>query len=140
MAGGRIFGKGLIAIAIVIVLLVVSAIFLIFQTPGAVSTTDNKVHIAYFYRPSCENCTETNKEIERVNQSYPGRLEIRKFDISTPMDAGTSQVYTYYIKKFDLKPGMVPLVIVNETIYLVGSDSVIHHLEGIVNGSIVVDQ
>jgi hypothetical protein len=140
MASGRISGKGLIVIAIVIVLLIVSAIFLLFHTQGSISKTDNKVHIVYFYRPTCENCTDINRELERINQYYPGRLAIRRFDISTPMDAETSQIYTYYIKKFDLTPGFVPLVIVNETIYLVGSDSIVPHLEGIVNGSIVVVQ
>jgi thiol-disulfide isomerase/thioredoxin len=139
MESGRIFGKELIIIVILIMLLIVPAIFLLFTTPGSVPITDNKIHIVYFYRPSCESCTEANKEIERVNQSYPGRLEIRKIDISTPMNAETHQIYMYYAEKFDLSPGMVPLVIVNETIYLVGADSV-PHFEGIVNGSIVVVQ
>lgn len=139
MENGRIFGKELIIIVILIMLMIVSALFLFYTTPGSVPKPDNKVHIIYFYRPSCENCTDTNKEIERVNQSYPGRLDIRKIDISTPMNDETTQIYTYYTEKFDLSPGMVPLVIVNETIYLVGAASVAPHFEGIVNGSIVVD-
>ncbi|GEM_PF-6463505 len=138
MSSGKIFGKELIIIVLLVLLVVASTILILFQTPDSVSKADNKVHIVYFYRPSCENCTDTNKEIERIYHSYPGRLEIRKIDITPPMDSETSQIYSYYIKKFDLMPGFVPLVTVNDTIYLVGSGSVATHLEGIVNGSIVV--
>jgi thiol-disulfide isomerase/thioredoxin len=132
--------KNKLVIALFILILVTSVIFLIVITPGSPLKPDNKVHVVYFYRPSCGTCDDTSKELERINQSYPGRLEITKIDITIPVDAETYQLYTYYLKKFEsVTPGDVPWVIVDDKKDFEGYNSVKTNLEGIVNGSITLD-
>ncbi len=139
MSNKWLCGRELI-IVLIVVLIVAIVVSLIILTPGSPLKPVNKVHIVYFYRPSCENCDETSLELERINQSYPGRLEIRKFGITLPVDAETSQTYTYYLNKFDsVIPGVVPLVIVNDNKEFEGYSSIATNVEGIVNGSVIID-
>lgn len=139
MSNKWISGRELV-IGLLVVIVVTAVIFIMVFAPGSSSKPVDKVHIIYFYRPSCENCEDVSKELEQINQSYPGRLEIRKYDITIPVDPETYQIYTYYLKKFkSVTPGDVPLVIVNDKIGLEGYSSVTTTIEGIVNGSISLD-
>jgi len=130
-------GKYEYIIIVLMTLLTVSSIWLVFFAPGPMAKQDNRVHIVYFYKTSCEYCNYTNAEFDRINTLAPGRLDITKYDISPPMSDETNQVYDYYVKKFSFAtPGEVPWVIIENRTDLTGYYAIRDNLEGIITGSI----
>jgi glutaredoxin len=100
------------------------------QTLVITSTPLPILNIKYFTTTNCPLCADTDNFLSNLSTKYPGRLIIKRYDLSF----NQSNRNVYFTYSGDLKSRVVPFIVVNEKTRFVNYNEIINNLEPMITG------